>query len=300
MPVEKDQTELISIGIPVYNGERFIREALDCVLSQTYKNIEVVVCDNASTDQTVSIVESYIKQDSRIKLFQNEINCGAAKNFARTLDEASGVFFKWMASDDVIAPTFLEVAKTLLDSDPDIMLVYSQAAMIDENSQLLYNADEVIDVSNWSTDSKERFKQMVEAVMEHGSIAAITIFGLARTEFLRSVPPIGNYFGSDIVFMSDVALRGQIAQLPEIMTYLRRHEQASSEKWEGSAASNQQNFFDPSINNPIIQELQLRRRFFEIFKSIYISELSIGEKLSASGDAVQAIMNRAGKRFQAT
>ena len=91
---------IVSIGMPVYNGEKFIDDALDSLLEQTFTNFELILSDNASTDATESICRNYAKRDSRIKYFRQEKNIGALRNFQFVLDEAVGEYFMWAACDD--------------------------------------------------------------------------------------------------------------------------------------------------------------------------------------------------------
>ncbi len=109
----------VSIGLPLYNGQNFIKEALDSLLSQSFEDFEIIVSDNGSTDSSVAIVESYIANDPRISLYQQQCNIGPAKNFEFVLNKANGAFFMWAAHDDVWDVNWLRV---LLDSlrDDDI------------------------------------------------------------------------------------------------------------------------------------------------------------------------------------
>lgn len=99
---------LVSICIPIYNRELLIQKALDSCLNQTYKNIEIVICDNASTDESKKVVMEYVKKDNRVKFFENHENIGALKNFKRTLELAKGNYALLLGSDDWISPDFVE------------------------------------------------------------------------------------------------------------------------------------------------------------------------------------------------
>jgi glycosyltransferase involved in cell wall biosynthesis len=121
------QSELVSILIPVYNRENLIEETIQSAINQTYKNIEIVVADNKSTDNTWKILQQFAFKDSRVKIFQNEINLGPVKNWKRCIDEASGKYGKILFSDDVIFPDFLEKALDLIDEE--VAFVFSSVAM---------------------------------------------------------------------------------------------------------------------------------------------------------------------------
>lgn len=103
----------VSIGMPLYNGQDFIKEALDSLLSQTFVDFEIIVSDNCSTDSSRSIVDTYVAKDTRVCLYQQERNMGPSKNFEFVLNKASGKFFMWAAHDDIWDESWLQV---LLDN----------------------------------------------------------------------------------------------------------------------------------------------------------------------------------------
>ena len=107
----------VSILIPVYNRERYVSEAIQSSLCQGYKNIEVVIVDNASTDSSWNIIQGFAEVDSRIKAFRNLANVGPVRNWLRCIEEASGEFGKILWSDDLIAPDFIERTLPLLNKD---------------------------------------------------------------------------------------------------------------------------------------------------------------------------------------
>lgn len=115
---------LVSILIPVYNREKYISETVKSALNQTYKNIEIIVVDNKSTDDTWRILFNLSKLDKRIKIFQNDSNIGPVKNWKRCLDEAQGEYGKILWSDDLIAPEFLEKTIPFLENE-DVGFVFT-------------------------------------------------------------------------------------------------------------------------------------------------------------------------------
>ena len=98
----------VSIGMPVYNGEKSICKALDSILDQTFTDFELVISDNASTDKTISICREYLKTDNRILYFRQPENCGAQNNLNLVLKEACGEYFMWAACDDFRSRDCLE------------------------------------------------------------------------------------------------------------------------------------------------------------------------------------------------
>ena len=96
----------ISVGLPVFNGENFVREAIESILSQTFSDFELVISDNASTDSTQSICEEYQQKDKRVRYFRSPENRGASWNFNNTFHLSQGEYFKWAAHDDVLLPRY--------------------------------------------------------------------------------------------------------------------------------------------------------------------------------------------------
>src|SRR5882762_8401821 len=133
----------VSIGVPVYNGERYIAAALDCLISQTYQDLEIIVSDNASTDRTGEIVRAYAARDPRIKYHRNPTNIGAQPNYNRTFDFATGKYLKWHACDDLIAPTYIEKCVALLEADPAAVLCHAETGLIGDIGELLIFDEEL-------------------------------------------------------------------------------------------------------------------------------------------------------------
>jgi glycosyltransferase involved in cell wall biosynthesis len=122
----KKKNSLVSIGMPVCNGAKFITEALDSILNQTFENFELIVSDNASTDETGKICREYMAKDSCIRYYRSKQNFGAAWNFNHVFKLSSGKYFKWAAHDDVIAPDFPLKCVEVLERDPSVVLCHFQ------------------------------------------------------------------------------------------------------------------------------------------------------------------------------
>ena len=142
-------TPLVSIGLPVFNGEMYIRSALDSLLGQRYRNIEIIVCDNASTDATGDILNEYMEKDDRIKYYRHSENLGAAKNYNVSFEKSNGKYFKWAAHDDVLDVQYIERCVHELEKDDNVVLVHPRTSQIDGNGDftghdyvcLLYTSD---------------------------------------------------------------------------------------------------------------------------------------------------------------
>jgi glycosyltransferase involved in cell wall biosynthesis len=118
-------TPKVSIGMPVYNGVSFIREALDSLMGQTFPDFELIISDNASTDGTTEICREYAKMDSRIIYTRQTTNIGAVANFDFVLDQAGGQYFMWAAHDDVWSRNFIEALLEIVEHQEAIAFGWS-------------------------------------------------------------------------------------------------------------------------------------------------------------------------------
>jgi Glycosyltransferases involved in cell wall biogenesis len=145
----KNRKPLVSIGLPTYNGERFIRQSLDSLIEQDYENFELIISDNASTDKTPEICKEYVSKDPRIKYYRNERNLGAMANFKRVFELSSGEFFMFASDHDLWDKTFISRCVEVLTEDPSVVLCFSNNALIDQNGEILETiSDEYLDNRN--------------------------------------------------------------------------------------------------------------------------------------------------------
>src|SRR5450755_1644977 len=177
---------LLSIGLFVYNGEPFLRETLDSILSQTFRDFELIISDNASTDGTQQICEAYGASDSRIRYYRSETNKGAGWNIRRVFSLATGKYFKQAACDDLYDPAFLAECIAVLERDDTCVLAHARTRVIDERGVFLENY-------NWplradSPDRITRFREML--LNDH---MCYQIFGVMRRDALLRIPPQGSY-----------------------------------------------------------------------------------------------------------
>ena len=206
----------IAIGMPVYNGEAYLAEAIKLILAQTFQDFEVIIFDNASTDRTAEIYRSYASQDQRIHYYRNERNLGAAVNYNRCFAASSSVYFKWFAHDDVILPNFLHKCVKVLDTEPDIVLCHSVVEHVDEQGKHLAYYDPGT-LGTWKTRPSERL---------HGRLSTAwckEVFGLIRSDVLRGSVMTAAYVGSDQTLLAELALRGRFAILREPLFKNRDH-----------------------------------------------------------------------------
>jgi glycosyltransferase involved in cell wall biosynthesis len=206
----------VSIGMPVYNSEKYLKGALDSVLAQTYSDFEIIICDNASTDQTPEICRMYAAKDKRIRYYRNSHNLGANPNINQTFKLSSGEYFKWAFYDDLIRPEFISRCIEVLDQNPEVVLCVPKSNVIDENGRFLgineYKADLTV------SQPHIRFRNIVNT-----PDAGWEVFGLIRSSVLKQTALHASYPGSDLVLLAELALHGRFHVLSEALLYPRIH-----------------------------------------------------------------------------
>ena len=264
---------LVSIGLPVFNGEDFLENALDSILNQTYKNIEVIVCDNASTDRTSSIISAYLKNDDRIKYHRQEINIGAAGNYNRTFELSKGKYFKWAAHDDVMHENYIEQCVQTLESDPSTSLVQSLVGQIDENGIVTTHVYTGID--DIFSDDTSICAQYRILMQKRG--AWVRIFGVIRSDILKNTPLIDKYVGSDLTLLGELGLNGKVKDLDTVLFWRREHSRTST-RGEFKARRKRLVWFDSKKNSNSIS-LPEWKLTWEIFRSITRQSIPLKNKI---------------------
>lgn len=232
----------MSLGLPVYNGARYVGEAIESVLGQDFGDFELIVSDNGSTDGTQAVCEGYARSDPRIRYLRSDENRGAAWNFNRVFHEARAPYFKWCAHDDVLARDYLSECITRLENDPSVVLSHCVTADIDETGAVRhgYPPDPLADAS----DPLERWADVLANYAK-----CFDVFGIIRTDVLRETGLVGPYSGSDVVLLAELALLGRYARVPRTLFYRREHDQRSMRAFP--IARDRAAWFDPAMENVV-------------------------------------------------
>lgn len=212
---------LVSIGLPVYNGERYLEESLISILKQSYKDFELIISDNSSNDQTAEICRRYSDIDSRIRYYRTDTNMGAAWNYNQVFRLSNGKYFKWAAYDDIIDQFYIEKCVSILNNRRSIVLCYAKTIMIDGQGEIIEYFEDKYNLM--SPLVYGRYKQFLLTFGKRCN----PIFGLIRSDILNKTPLISSYISSDHALLGELALHGQFCEIQEYLFYRRIHEAAS-------------------------------------------------------------------------
>ena len=209
------RTPLVSVGVPVYNGEEYLGQALDALRAQDLEDFEVIICDNASSDGTAEIARAYAAADPRFHYYRNERNLGLSGNFNRTFHLSNGRYFKWWAHDDWHPSHLLRTCTGVLEADPSAVICATGVAIMDDDGDVFEEWRPEVDLR--SPAPHVRFHRLIWSLGE-----THPLFAVMRSDALRRTPLYRPFVGGDRVLLAQLALMGPIWQLPEIMHHYRQ------------------------------------------------------------------------------
>jgi len=220
---------LVSIGMPLYNEQRFLRQALDSLLAQDFQDFELVISDNASQDATREICLDYAASDARIRYACKATNCGAVENFNAVFRASSGKYFLWASGHDLWHPSYLSRCLEVLEYDPHVVLCYSQVGVIGARGEPLEVVTEGIDTRG--LDAFQRFRATLWGLVRIPY--SDPIYGLIRSEALRATGLFRNVWGTDNLILVELSLAGAMAQVRERLYFrrLNRNRETDVEAW---------------------------------------------------------------------
>ena len=260
----------VSIGLPVFNGEKYLREALDSLVNQDLEDFELILSDNASTDSTEAICREFESKDRRIRYYRNETNIGASRNYNRVFELARGEFFKWASHDDICHPSLIRRCLERFQEAPEsTVLVYSKTDIIDELGRFKQSSMDAVDsASSWPHIRLARVIWFVSF--------ANALWGLARSSALRRTRLMG-VTEADLVLLAELALQGELVEIPEVLYFQRRHPECAIP----SAVSEEAllAWHDPQRANDRLWLPHWERVYIEYLRGVYHAELSAMNKV---------------------
>lgn len=213
---------LVSIGVPVYNAERHLGEALDSLLAQDYDRLEIVISDNASQDGTEQICRDYAARDSRIAYHRADENRGAVWNFNNVFTLSRGRYFMWAAHDDHRAPRFVSACVEALEPRPDAVMCCSEVGFIDDQGDTVLPWTTIVHPVGASAGSR------VSAIAR--SRFWLDVYGLIRADALRQTTLARPVWGFDVSILLQLCLAGPVLFVPEALFIYRVDERKTTQR----------------------------------------------------------------------
>lgn len=272
---------LVTVGLPVYNGERFVAQAIESVLNQTYRDLVLIISDNGSTDSTQAICESYARSDSRVRYYRYEENRGASWNFNNVVHLAETEYFKWQCYDDLLDPTMVAECVAVLDESPEVCVAYTRTAVIDGSGNVTgYWADNAELRSPWPNERMAHF-------LYHRNKGQLeSQFGVIRTAVLKTTGLMGTIPYSDQVFLLEMHLRGQFREVPKNLFWRRVHESISTNANDMYSIGF---FLDPKRRGQV--RLLRLERLSEFIKAIFRARLGPVETARCLAQLTQLVFS---------
>jgi len=200
--------------MPVFNGEKYIVEAIDSMLGQSYSDFELIISDNASDDRTPEICQEFARKDPRIRYLRQPLNVGAPRNFNFVFHQARGQYFKWAAANDVCDRDLVSVCKKVLDERPEVVLCFGKTMAIDHGGRILSPVEDDLVIED--SRPSRRFRHVVDH-SHYNNVHA----GLFRSDSLRKTMLEKPYPSGDLVMIAELALYGLFCEVPQVLFYRR-------------------------------------------------------------------------------
>ena len=261
----------VSIGLPVYNGERFLAEAIESTLAQTFTDFELIISDNGSTDRTQDICSRYAAQDARVRYVRSETNRGVSWNYRRAFETARGQYFRWAPADDKFHPESLGHCVAVLDAHQEVVLCYPQTFLINEAGEVIGRYEDDLDFR-----SPEVTQRFYDALCRNRLVNAH--YGLVRAQALRCTVIMGGFPGADVTLLAELSLYGKFWEIHRPLFYRRMHGASSTSL---TTMESVQEFFDPKKKGKLF--LYLWTHLFQHAAAVRRAPLTLAKKATLFG-----------------
>jgi glycosyltransferase involved in cell wall biosynthesis len=257
----------VSVGMPVYNGERHLHAAIESILGQTFQDLELIISDNASTDATESICREYAAKDPRVRYHRQPKNLGVSENYNAAFRLARGPYFKWASSNDICDRRFLETCAQELDRHPEAVLAYPKTRLIRGEPPGMEDYEDRLDLPY--DRPCDRFRAYIERYHLNN-----VMNGIIRADDLKGTPLMARFPGSDLVLMAELTLHGKFVEVPEFL-FFRRMDASSATPMRNRSAVHR--LYDPELK----RRMRFQRWKFHraCFWAVWRTPLRIREKL---------------------
>ena len=263
------RSPLVTVGVPVFNGEKYLRPMLESLIDQTLCDVEILVGDNASTDGTAGICTDLARLDPRIRYIRHEENLGLVKNWNFLARQARGAYFKWASASDICEKSTLALCTEALERDPNSVLCFGRTTLVDESEAIIseYDRDFAVEQDRPS----ERWVHILRNLgLNH------PVWGVIRHAVLMETGLIRAYQGGDLVLVAELALRGKFLLRPERL--LRRR--IAKGTWSGFLSETElRQFLTPGRDRKF--HFDMINKHWDYFRAILRASIPAAEKARA-------------------
>jgi glycosyltransferase involved in cell wall biosynthesis len=249
---------LVSIGLPVRNGEDYISFTLKSLLSQSFKNFELIISDNYSTDNTEKICKKFAKKDSRIRFIKQKKNIGQTENFNTVLKKSKGKYFMWASHDDLYKKIHIENLLEVHKINKQIAVAMAGTIHIDERGKKI--GEIIFDDSLFDKKNKN---ELIKKICLQSKLSYF-IFGLWKRSLVIKFLPFRTFKFYDKIFIIKAALKYQFAYNPNLTFYKRKFSIAPGLKYKVS---------DFNLSKIYSSELHSFLSFFYCIKELFFIKL---------------------------
>jgi len=204
---------LVSIGVPIYNDRPYLCNALERMLAQDYRNLEIILADDGSSDGSREICREYVERDARIRLFENKHNLGALQNHKFVFDVSKGDYFAWGSGHDYFHPAFISSLFENLQNNPSVVMCCPQSVFMDENGEIFRTTKGGLDTRGLPPVG--RLEKLLAHLVSGGT--ANIFYGLYRQEALAQVSLLRKGDGSDVIMLGELSLLGEMMQVDTVL-----------------------------------------------------------------------------------
>lgn len=233
----------VSVGLPVYNGERWLPMTFDTILNQSFEDFELVITDNASVDRTESVCRDYMRRDARIRYIRNPKNMGVYNNFNLAFQHSRGEYFRWNASADLCHPRLIEECVHALDAHPEAVLVYPRTRIFSDDPDDGHDYPCTLNVVQDSP--YERARHVIERAGLNNAQ-----FGLIRAATLRKTRLNPSHLDGDMVLLMELSLYGKFIAMGETLFCRRERPETATKLQDRSSIMR---YIDPDFGSPNFQ-----------------------------------------------
>lgn len=288
---------MVSIGLPVYNGERFIERAIMSMVDQTLTDWELIITDNGSQDRTEEIARSFAAADPRISYTRNVTNLGASKNFEIAFEKSSGKYFAWLAYDDWFHDRYLEECVKVLDGDQSAAMCFAEMGVVDDTGEVFRTKSEPLGPGIQSNSPVRRLHALLWRLED----PTAPVFGVCRRHLLAKTGLIRNANEPDRILIAELSMLGTIHQIPE-MLYLHYGPPGHTDR-DNWSWLNPKNLGKPRLATFRIGYHQMRAITGSdtgiVSKALMLVDLFVATIVKRTQGKVNAIRKRRHKRRQA-